>query len=39
MVLEPRQATAIRMGGFGRAANIGQRWPDGVMVVCSSRIT
>lgn len=33
MVLERRQAAAIRMGGYGRAANIGRRWPGGVMVM------
>ncbi|XP_022807102.1 astacin-like metalloprotease toxin 1 [Stylophora pistillata] len=33
ILLKPRQAAAIRMGGFGRAANIGRRWPGGVMVV------
>ncbi|XP_022798324.1 zinc metalloproteinase nas-15-like [Stylophora pistillata] len=33
VVLERRQAAAIRMGGFGRAANIGRRWPGGVMVM------
>lgn len=33
MVLQRRQVAAIRMGGFGRAANIGRRWPGGVMVM------